>query len=152
MALPRLAVRAVVVHDGRLLLVNGFADRPTALWVAPGGGVEAGCSLGENLVREVQEETGLSVRPGALLHVSEFHAPETGFHQVELYFAAELVADDTAKHTARAWRDPAGVVTARRWACPDDLAQLPHKPDRLAALAFGPTVGLIPGALERMVR
>jgi 8-oxo-dGTP diphosphatase len=46
---PRLAVRAVVLHEGRLLLVNAYADGQSDLLCAPGGGVETGASLPDNL-------------------------------------------------------------------------------------------------------
>ena len=36
MPVPRLAVRAVIVEEGRLLLVNAFADPAGTLWCAPG--------------------------------------------------------------------------------------------------------------------
>ena len=77
MPLPRLAARAVIVEDGRLLLVNAYADAASTLWCAPGGGVEAGTSLPENLIREVHEETGLTIRVGPPCLINEFHAPST---------------------------------------------------------------------------
>ena len=42
---PRLAVRAVLMHEGRLLLVNAYPDGKSDLMCAPGGGVELGASL-----------------------------------------------------------------------------------------------------------
>ena len=57
---PRLATRAIVLHDNRLLLVNAWKGR-SHLWCAPGGGVEAHSSLPDNLIREVMEECGLLV-------------------------------------------------------------------------------------------
>ncbi|WP_433021023.1 GNAT family N-acetyltransferase [Kribbella sp. CA-294648] len=58
---PRLrqAVRAVVLdaEDRVLLLRFEFDDK--VVWAAPGGGVEAGESLREGLVRELSEEIGL---------------------------------------------------------------------------------------------
>ena len=57
---PRLAVRAVLLHENRLLLVNAYKGR-TDLWCAPGGGVEPHASLPDNLRREMMEETGLDV-------------------------------------------------------------------------------------------
>ena len=58
---PRLAVRALILEGGRLLLVNAYPDGRSDLWCAPGGGVERGLGLPENLAREVHEETGLTV-------------------------------------------------------------------------------------------
>jgi len=143
---PRLAVRAVLVHRDRLLLVNAYPDRRSDLWCAPGGGVEAEASLEDNLVREVFEETGLTVRPGPLCHVSQFHNPETGFHQVELFFHAALAGGELDA----AWSDPEGIVTDRRFFARDALAGIRFKPDILPGLAFGPAPGFRPGALERM--
>ena len=64
---PRLAVRAIILHENRLLLVNAWPDGKSDLMCAPGGGVESGASLPDNLVREVYEETGLRVAVGHVL-------------------------------------------------------------------------------------
>ena len=144
MTQPRLAVRAVIVRDGALLLVNAYPGGQSDLWCAPGGGVEAGASLADNLVREVREETGLTVRPGGLVHAGEFHDPASGFHQVELFFAAQVVEGKLD----RGWRDPEGIVTARRFFAPGALAGVRYKPDVLARLAFDSPAGLSPGPLE----
>ncbi len=143
---PRLAVRAVLVRDNRLLLVNAYPGGQSDLWCAPGGGVESGASLGENLVREVFEETGLTVAPGPLCHVSEFHNPATGFHQVELFFRVSLIAGQVEG----LWADPEGIVTERRFFTRPDLGRLRLKPDILPELAFGSPPALTPGALEQM--
>jgi ADP-ribose pyrophosphatase YjhB (NUDIX family) len=143
---PRLAVRAVVVADGRVLLVNAYPGEASDLWCAPGGGAERGTSLEANLRREVAEETGLEVRPGRLLAVTEFCNPDTGFHQVELYFRAPL-ADPAA---AARLGDPEGVVNRLRWAGADELASLRFKPDCLPRIAFGPDRAVVHEPLERM--
>ena len=55
------AVSAVVIDDaGRVLL---HCRRDNGLWALPGGAVEVGESVGEAVVREVQEETGYQVEP-----------------------------------------------------------------------------------------
>ena len=71
---PRLAARALILQDNALLLVNAFPDGRSDLWCAPGGGVETGASLHDNLMREVYEETGLQVAVGAPALVNEFPA------------------------------------------------------------------------------
>jgi ADP-ribose pyrophosphatase YjhB (NUDIX family) len=53
------------------LLVFDVLDRPELTGIVPGGGVEPGESLDDAVVREVQEETGLAVRPVRELGVAE---------------------------------------------------------------------------------
>ncbi|MEO0915252.1 MAG: NUDIX domain-containing protein, partial [Pseudomonadota bacterium] len=55
---PRLAVRAIIVENGRLLLVNAYGGGKSNLLCAPGGGVDPGASLPANLAREVMEARG----------------------------------------------------------------------------------------------
>ena len=53
--------------DGRLLLIRRRHDPGRGVGSVPGGRVEAGESDAEAVVREVAEETGLVVEPGALV-------------------------------------------------------------------------------------
>lgn len=148
----RLAVRAVIVHADRLLLVNAWPGQDSDLWCAPGGGVEPHASLPDNLIREVHEETGLSVAIGAPCLVNEFHAPPgqpgAGFHQVDIYFRATL----TGGNPQGAWTDPDGVVNRRLWVTRDQMAGLRVKPDSLAAVAWSDAAALCYDPLEPLVR
>ena len=131
---PRLAVRAVLVHDGRLLLVNAYPDGKSDLMCAPGGGVEKGSSLPDNLIREVYEETGLQIAVGAPCLVNEFHDPQGDFHQVDIYFRCTVIG---SADVDPAWQDAERIVTDRRWVTPDEMRDLRVKPDSLAQVAFG---------------
>ena len=144
--MPRLAVRAVLVHDNRLLLVNAYAGGVSDLWCAPGGGVENHASLPDNLRRAVHEETGLSITVGPPCLVNEFDSPADGFHQVEIFFRCTLAAGTLDE----AWRDPEGIVTQRRWFMREELAGIRLKPDSLAQIAFARGIAYDP--LERIVR
>ena len=130
---PRLAARALIVEDGRLLIVNAYPQGTSDLWCAPGGGIERHQSIPDNLKREVLEETGLSIDVGGLAGVNEFHAPDRDFHQVDLFFRAHVLAGDLDP----AWHDPEHTVSLRRFVSADELANLRHKPDGLADMAFG---------------
>lgn len=126
-ARPRLAVRAAILHRGRLLMVNAYAGQRSDLWCLPDGGVDPGQSLPDNLIREVAEETGLAIHVGEPLLINEFHDPDSGFHQVELHFRATLAGPDRITLA-----DPEGVVNRFRWVSRAELADLRHKPDSLA--------------------
>ncbi len=129
---PRLATRAILLHEGRLLLVNAYPGKRSDLWCAPGGGVEAGRSLPDNLRREVTEECGLDIAVGPLALVNEFHDPRTGFHQVDLFFRCRIIGGSLDA----GWTDPAGVVTDRRFFSFAELAHIRLKPDSLPRVAF----------------
>ena len=144
---PRLATRALILHDDRLLLVNAYPGGRSDLWCAPGGGVEPGRSLPENLMREVMEETGLTIAVGLPAMINEFHDPKSGFHQVDLFFRCTI----TGGQLDPAWKDPEGVVTTRRFfsRADLDLGRIRAKPDSLAQAAWG--TGIIYDPLEVIV-
>ena len=145
---PRLAARALILHQDRLLLVNAYPSGRSDLWCTPGGGVEVGTSLHDNLIREVHEETGLTVTVGLPCLINEFHDPVSGFHQVDLFFRCSIVQGALSAD----WRDPERVVTERRFFSRDDLdlGRIRFKPDSLPAVAWGDA--MIYDPLEVIVR
>ena len=130
---PRIAVRGIIIRDGRMLLVNAWPGGRSPLLCAPGGGVEPGSSLPDNLAREIYEETGLRVRVDAPCMVNEFHDPKSGFHQVEVFFRCAL---DGSGNIDPSWQDPERIVSTHVWADEADMARLMVKPDSLARVAF----------------
>lgn len=114
MSRPEVAVGAVVVDDGSLLLVRRGRGPAAGEWSVPGGRVERGETLAEAVVREVAEETGLEVVCGPLLGWVERIGDD--HHHVILDFEATLlggglVAGDDAAEAA--WV-PMGEVTDLR--------------------------------------
>jgi len=63
---PKVDVRAALLDEDRVLLVREVSD---GRWSIPGGWAEVGESPSEVAVREVREETGLSVRVKKLVAV-----------------------------------------------------------------------------------
>lgn len=145
---PRLAVRALILRDARLLLVNAYPGAGSDLWCAPGGGVERGQSLPDTLAREVHEELGLTIRVGVPCLVNEFHDPASGFHQVEIFFRARILAGQPSDD----WRDPEGVVNRHLWVNEDECRALRFKPDSLPDVAFRADGRLLYDPLETIVR
>jgi 8-oxo-dGTP diphosphatase len=60
---PYVGVGGVVVMGGRIVLIRRGKQPLLGRWVIPGGTVELGETLHEAVIREMQEETGLVVRP-----------------------------------------------------------------------------------------
>ncbi|WP_375569553.1 NUDIX domain-containing protein [Ahrensia marina] len=144
---PRLAARALIVENGKLLLVNAYPGGTSDLWCAPGGGVEKHQSIHDNVKREVFEETGLTIAVGDLAGVNEFHEPGSDFHQVDLYFHATILSgalDPT-------WKDEDAIVDRRQFMSREEMMGVRFKPDLLPDFAFGEhRAGYDP--LERLVR
>ena len=68
-AQPIIGVGAVVIAQGRIVLVKRAHAPLKGEWNLPGGGVELGETLQEACSREVLEETGLEVRVGSVIEV-----------------------------------------------------------------------------------
>ncbi len=66
---PLVGVGAVVVAQGRVLLVRRGTEPLKGQWSLPGGMLELGESLTAGVVREVLEETGLVVEPLELVEL-----------------------------------------------------------------------------------
>ena len=66
---PLVGVGAVIVHEGRVLLVQRGREPLKGRWSLPGGMVELGESLQAGVIREVEEETGLLVEPVELIEL-----------------------------------------------------------------------------------
>lgn len=118
----RLRVRCVgaVVDDGggRLLVVQRAREPAAGTWSIPGGRVEDGESDHEALAREVLEETGLVVAPGALVGSVLRDGP--GGVVYEIYdYACRVVSGEVAAGT-----DAADA----RWVEARELASLPCAP------------------------
>ncbi len=114
---PQIAVGAIVVKDGRLLMVRRAHDPGAGLWSLPGGRVEHGEYLAEALRREVSEETGLDVEVRDLVGILEVVGDP---HYVILDYFAEVVGDPTPV--------AAGDVSDARWVPLDEVTSLECTP------------------------
>ena len=66
---PLVGVGAVMVEEGRVLLVRRGSEPMKGHWSLPGGLLELGETLADGVIREVREETGLMVEPMELIEL-----------------------------------------------------------------------------------
>lgn len=77
---PKMDVRGAVFHKGKILMVKEKMDDR---WALPGGFCDVGLSPAENIVKEVQEESGYKVvatKLLALLDMNKHPHPPQPFH------------------------------------------------------------------------
>lgn len=107
MAQPVLAVLAIVIRGGEVLLVQRRNEPDAGLWGFPGGRLEYGETLAQGACRELLEETGVVASPQRFLDFQEVIKPplpgrdQPAFHYVLAgmhcaYQSGEPVADDDA--------------------------------------------------------
>ncbi len=66
---PIIGVGAVVIDGSKVLLVRRGQEPLKGEWSLPGGALELGETLQQGVVREVLEETGLTVVPAGIVEV-----------------------------------------------------------------------------------
>lgn len=122
----RVRVGGLLLRGGGMLLAahRGLLPKDAPFWSPPGGGWQFGESLKQALVREFQEETGLTVRVGRFLHLHEFSTDK--LQALELFF--EVVADADAQPTLGHDPEHAAdrqLLTELQWFTPRQLLQVP---------------------------
>ena len=117
---PIVGVGALIVEDGRVLLVKRGHPPLKGEWSVPGGAVEIGETLREAAAREACEETSLTVQVMDLLGVYDrvLRDPEgrTLYHYVLIDFLCQRVQGEALA---------AGDAEQVRWYTPEEAANLP---------------------------
>src|SRR4029079_11474682 len=128
---PILAVSAAIFRDfrdERVLIVRRARPPAHGLYTLPGGVVELGETLQQAVIREIREETGLTIEPVVLSGYREAIARDSDGrmerHFVILPFAARLLGGELALNEE---------LAEARWLKPSELAAL-KTTDGLAAI------------------
>jgi 8-oxo-dGTP diphosphatase len=126
---PFVGVGAIIVDDGRVLLVKRGHAPLAGEWSVPGGVLELGETVREGVVREVLEETGLTVETLELLGVFDRVVRDlderTLYHYVLIDFLCQRVSGEVCA---------AGDADEARWFRAEELANLPLAKDTAAVI------------------
>jgi mutator protein MutT len=123
---PRLAVGAVVLReDGAVLLVRRAHPPAVGSWTLPGGKVEDGETPEQAIVREIREETGLTVEVGPVLETLVLEREGFAYRIVDFLCrgTGDVVAADDA--------------SAARWVLPHEWKDLSLTPEVLRVIDRG---------------
>ena len=118
---PRVGVGAIVLHEGRVLLVKRGHAPGLGLWSVPGGLVDLGETTVDAARREVDEETGLTVRIAGLVGVLDRVTRDAEGRVRYHWVLIDYLAIPESTETLTAGSDAAEV----RWVTIDEVERLP---------------------------
>lgn len=91
---PKIDVRGVVFHNNKILLVKeNFENK----WSLPGGFCDVGLSASENVLKEIEEESGFvcaAKKLIALLDMNKHPHPKQLFHYYKIFILCEITGGE----------------------------------------------------------
>lgn len=129
----RNAARALIVRDGKILLLHKGGDEQGDRFALPGGAQEPGETLAQALDRECREEIGTSVQVRDLLYVADWFkrrdtTPKSTRQLVEFLFACSVPDNYQAQNGYRPDKHQIDVA----WMPLVELTRIPLLPAGLA--------------------
>ena len=129
---PLVGVGAVIIEDGRVLLVKRGHPPLAGEWSIPGGVLELGETVRQAAVREAREETCLTVQAAELLGVYDRvlrdQAQRTLYHYVLVDFLCHKLAGEP---------QAAGDADQVRWFTPAEAGKLGLAEDTAEVVRLG---------------
>jgi len=105
----RISAGAIVVVDGRVLLVRHLKEQAYDFWVAPGGGIIDEEDIYRAAEREVREETALSVDAIKPIYLEQFYQP--GIQHIKTWVLCRFLSGELSTAAPEATREH--IVEAR---------------------------------------
>ena len=126
---PVVGIGAVVIRDGKVLLIRRGVAPGRGLWAVPGGSLELGETLQQGAEREILEETGITIRAREPIYAFDFFERDPDgrirFHFVVVDLAADYIRGDVKG---------ADDALEARWLAPGELDHLPVSKNTLKLL------------------
>ncbi len=115
----RISAGALVVDQGRLLLLRHFRKGEYDFWAPPGGGVEGREELEQTARRETFEETGLRIETHQMAYIDELI--DSSGRIVKFGFTARLLSGSMDLSTNP---DPRERISDAAWFGQGDLPEV----------------------------
>jgi ADP-ribose pyrophosphatase len=133
---PVVGVGAVVIKDGKILLVERGVQPNKGVWAIPGGSLKLGETLQEGAEREILEETGITIKAGDPFYSFDFFERDDNsrirFHYVIVDMMGDYISGDAGG---------ADDALDARWISPEELNDLPVSENTINILK---SIGFIP--------
>src|SRR5512137_1608916 len=95
---PIVGVGAVVIKEGKVLLVKRGVEPNKGVWAIPGGSLKLGETLQEGAEREILEETGITIKAGDPFYCFDFFERDSidriRFHYVIVDMKADYISGE----------------------------------------------------------
>jgi 8-oxo-dGTP diphosphatase len=85
----RISAGAIIIEQGKILLVRYNDSNGNSYLVGPGGGTLENEEITQTVVREVHEETGLEVNPQRILFIEDLLSHH--YRMVKIWFLCNIV-------------------------------------------------------------
>lgn len=113
---PCPAVGAVVIREGKVLLVKRSNAPQKGKWAIPGGSVKLGETLQEAAEREAKEETGLTIKANDPVFTFDLIERDSAGELLFHYVIIDLIADYVDGEAS-----PSDDVSDAAWFSPEEL-------------------------------
>jgi ADP-ribose pyrophosphatase len=118
-SVPRAAVGAVVIEEGKVLLVKRKHPPKKGKWAIPGGSVNLGETLQAAAEREIKEETGLDIKAGEPVHTFDLIERDSNGN-IRFHYVVVDLHGDYLSGTIQ----PADDVSEAGWFRPEEINDL----------------------------
>jgi 8-oxo-dGTP diphosphatase len=129
---PLVGVGAVILDQSRVVLVKRRFPPLAGEWSIPGGRLETGETLRAGIIREVREETGLTVEPAELLGVYDRLLRDEGgrilYHYVLIDFLCQRLAGEL---------QAGGDADDARWFSQEEIGKISLLEDTAEVIRLG---------------
>ncbi|TYS19115.1 NUDIX domain-containing protein [Rossellomorea vietnamensis] len=116
---------AVVIIDGRKILLIKRVKKHEEYFVFPGGGIESGETPEEAAIREAKEELGVAVElKGCLSFIN--------LNGMQYYFHAEITAGRIGEGKAAEFQDPCRGTYEPVWISIEEFPSIDIRPQEVA--------------------